>query len=89
LKGRLTTFAPRERATSLVLSSEPSSTTTISIPGWQRRISSITSPTESCSLKAGTIASRCRSGATAGALRSTTGAVLFRSLTAAQYGEAI
>src|SRR5262245_54214293 len=58
LNGSRSTCAPRARATSVVRSAEPSSTTTISSPASYARISSMTRPTQSSSLKAGTTAMR-------------------------------
>src|SRR5262245_31240612 len=58
LNGSRSTCAPRARATSMVRSAEPSSTTTISSPASYARISSMTRPTQSSSLKAGTTAMR-------------------------------
>src|SRR5256714_1177017 len=51
-------WAPRSAAMPAVRSVEPSSTTTISNPGSNARISSITRPTDASSFSAGTIASR-------------------------------
>ena len=58
LNGRRRTCAPRSAAIPAVRSVEPSSTTTMSKPGSNAWISSITRPTVSSSLSAGTIAMR-------------------------------
>src|SRR5918912_3844056 len=60
LNGRRITSAPWARATSAVRSAEPSSTTTISKPGSNARISSTTRAMQSSSLRAGTTATRRR-----------------------------
>src|SRR6476659_8561 len=58
LNGSRSTWAPRSAATPAVRSTEPSSTTTMSKPGSNARISPITRPTVSSSFSAGTIAMR-------------------------------
>src|SRR4029077_43776 len=58
LKGRRSTCAPRSAAIPAVRSVEPSSTTTMSNPGSNAWISSITRPTLSSSFSAGTMAIR-------------------------------
>src|SRR6266540_1691095 len=58
LNGSRTTCALRAAATAAVPSTEPSSTTTISIPGSNVRSSSMTRPTLASSFSAGTIATR-------------------------------
>src|SRR5438093_2107186 len=68
------TCAPRSSATAAVRSREPSSTTTISSPGSNARISSITRAIASCSFSAGTIAilfSAVRRGSSARAASAT------------------
>src|SRR6266550_5648435 len=56
LNGRRITWAPAARAIAAVRSAEPSSTTTISMPGSNARISAITPAIAPSSLNAGTIA---------------------------------
>src|SRR6185437_8829508 len=58
LKGRRSTCAPRSAAIPAVRSVEPSSTTTMSNPGSNARISSITRPTLPSAFSAGTMAMR-------------------------------
>src|SRR5262249_39854632 len=61
LKGSRRTYASRSTATPAVRSVEPSSTTTMSKPGSNARISSTTRPTVCSSFSAGTIAIRLSS----------------------------
>src|SRR5689334_3866410 len=67
LKGRRNTCAPAAAATVAVPSTDPSSTTTMSSPGSNARISAMTRPTVCASLRAGTIATR-RSSARRGSI---------------------
>src|SRR3954468_2748536 len=73
LNGSRPTYAPRSAATPAVRSTEPSSTTTMSKPASNARISPITRPTVSSSFSAGTIAmpSRPSSRSATGAHRHT------------------
>src|SRR5579883_488549 len=60
-----TTSAPAARATEAVASVEPSSTTSTRTPGASRRTSPTTTPTEACSLYAGSTTSTSGPGSTA------------------------